>query len=255
MNKIKVLYVGDSEIVVSKYLVGADSFEQSNFNDNSVFFREAISKVPFIEMRHINPHDVPAQFPKTDSELTHYDVLIFSDVGYNSMIFYPGLKPPYQYPLGPDRPEMVKKFVESGGGFVMIGGYLSFSGFNAIGGYHNTPMEQILPVNISPHDDRVELTGGFIFNVVEKEHPITAGIPWDSARFTLCGYNQLTLKDGAVLLAEYHGDPFIASWEFKKGRTAVFASDFAPHWAGNFKDWEYYPQFWGQMIAWLAGRE
>jgi len=252
MEKIRVLYVGDSEIVVSKYLVGADSFEQANFNDNARFFREAMTKVEFVEMKHINPHDVPQCFPGTMGELMHFDVIVFSDVGYNSMSFYPGLKPPYEYPLGPDRVKMVKAFVERGGGFIMSGGYLSFSGFNAIGGYHGTPVEEILPVEIAPYDDRVEVTDGFMFRVIDRNHPITSDIPWDNAKCTLCGYNKLTLKDGAKRIAEYNGDPFIACWKYKEGRSAIFASDFAPHWVGDFKDWEYYPQFWGQMIKWLA---
>ncbi|MCK4872032.1 MAG: hypothetical protein KAS72_04830 [Phycisphaerales bacterium] len=254
MEKMNVLYVGDSEIVVSKYLVGADSFEQANFNDNSRFFREAVARLGFVEMTHINPHDVPLQFPGTIDELTRFDVVIFSDVGYNSIVFYPGLKPPYEYPLGPNRINLVKEFVERGGGFIMIGGYLSFSGFNAIGGYHNTAIEEILPVEILPYDDRVEKTDGFVFNIVERDHPVTTGIPWDKTEFTLCGYNKLTLRDGATLIAEYDGDPFIACRQWGNGRTAVFASDCAPHWVGDFKDWEYYPQFWGQMIKWLAGK-
>ena len=254
MKKIHVLYVGDSEIVVSKYLVGVDSFEQANYNDNARYFREAIATLGFIEIKHINPHDVPLQFPRTVDELRRFDVVVFSDVGYNSMIFYPGLKPPYEYPLGPDRIELVKEFVAAGGGFIMSGGYLSFSGFNAIAGYHGTAIEEILPVEISPYDDRVEKTNGFIFDVVNRDHPVTAGIPWDQATFTLCGYNKLTLKDGAELIAQYDEDPFIACRRYAKGRTAIFASDFAPHWVGDFKDWEYYPQFWGQMIKWLAGK-
>jgi uncharacterized membrane protein len=252
MGKINVLYVGDSEIVLTKYLVGVDCFEQANYNDNAHFFREAMANVEYVNIKHINPHDVPLFFPKTMDELQSYDVIIFSDVGYNSMIFYPGLKPPYTYPLGPDRIKMVKEFVEKGGGFVMVGGYLSFAGFNAIAGYHRTPVENILPVEISPYDDRVEVTDGFIFKVIDKDHPITKDIPWDNVKFTLCGYNKVTLKQGAKLLAEYNGDPFIACQEYKEGRTAIFASDFAPHWAGDFKDWEFYPQFWGQMIKWLA---
>jgi len=112
MNKINVLYVGDSEIVVSKYLVGADSFEQANFNDNSRFFREAVATLGYVDIKHVNPHDVPLYFPKIVDELADFDVVIFNDVGYNSMIFYPGLKPPYEYPLGPDRISLVKEFVE-----------------------------------------------------------------------------------------------------------------------------------------------
>lgn len=254
MAKTKVLYIGDSEIVVSKYVLGADCFEQANFNDNGRFFREAMVKLGSVEMTHINPHDVPARFPGTMDELMHFDVVVFSDVGYNSMIFYPGLKPPYEYPLGPDRVGMIREFVEKGGGFVMSGGYLSFAGINAMARYHGTPVEEVLPVEISPYDDRVEVTDGFMFRVVDEGHPIMSGIPWGEAAFTMCGYNKVVLKSGATLLAEYDGDPFIACWECGRGRTAAFASDFAPHWAGDFTDWEYYPRFWGQMMEWVARR-
>ena len=38
----KVLYIGDSETVISRYCVGADVFEQSYFNDNGRYLREAM---------------------------------------------------------------------------------------------------------------------------------------------------------------------------------------------------------------------
>ena len=91
----KVLYIGDSETVISRYCVGADVFEQSYFNDNGRYLREAMHGQPEIELRHIIPAEVPNEFPTTDEELATYDVVIFSDVGYNSMIYYPGLTPPY----------------------------------------------------------------------------------------------------------------------------------------------------------------
>ena len=34
---VMVLYIGDSETVVSRYAVGADVFEQSYFNDNGKY--------------------------------------------------------------------------------------------------------------------------------------------------------------------------------------------------------------------------
>jgi len=45
----------------------------------------------------------------------------------------------------------------------------------------------------------------------------------------------------------------IATGAYGQGRTAIFASDFAPHWAGDFPRWEGYARFWGQMLRWLAG--
>jgi uncharacterized membrane protein len=249
----KVLYIGDSETVISRYCVGADVFEQSYFNDNGRYLRDALEGQPDIELRHIIPAGVPNEFPTTDEELAAYDVVIFSDVGYNSMIFYPGLTPPYSYPLGPDRCQMVADFVERGGGFIMVGGYLSFAGFNGIAHYHDTIIETVLPVTIAPYDDRAEMVAGFRFEIVDPAHPTVAGIDWDGAAFTLCGYNRVTLKPDAHLVARYRDNPMIATGAYGQGRTAIFASDFAPHWAGDFPYWEGYARFWAQMLRWLGG--
>lgn len=254
MQPVKVLYVGDSEVVLNRYLVGVDVIEQSYFNDNGRFFREAFKDDPSVEVRHITPHGVGTEFPRTLDELKAYDVLIFSDVGYNSMIFYPGLIPPYVYPLGPDRLGMVRQFVAGGGGFLMVGGYLSFAGINGIARWFETEIERLLPIEILRHDDRAEVVQGFRFEIDQPDHPIVKGLPWEAAEWMLYGYNKLILKGGATLVASYQGDPFIACWERFGGRTAIFASDFAPHWAGDFVHWEHYRTFWKQFVLWLAGR-
>jgi uncharacterized membrane protein len=148
----------------------------------------------------------------------------------------------------------VAEFAHQGGGLLMVGGYLSFAGFNGIARWSGTPVEAALPVAISPTDDRVEVVEGFRFEVVDHEHPIVAGLDWEGAAFTLCGYNRVRLKPGAHLVARYGDDPFIATGTYGAGRTAIFASDFAPHWAGDFVRWEGYARFWTQFLAWLGGR-
>jgi uncharacterized membrane protein len=249
---VNVLYVGDSETVINRYAVGADVFEQSYFNDNGRYLREALADVDSISITHIIPANVPAEFPETDEALAEYGVVIFSDVGYNSMMFYPGLTPPYEYPLGRDRCRQVGDFVDNGGGFIMVGGYLSFAGFNGIARWHGTAIEDLLPVTISPYDDRVEVVEGFKFEIAEPNHPIVAGLDLESASFTLCGYNRVRLKPGAHLIACFGEDPMIATGHFGFGRTAIFASDFAPHWAGDFVRWPGYSQFWTRFLRWLA---
>lgn len=248
----KVLYVGDSETVINRYAVGADVFEQSYFNDNGRYLREALAESDQVEIRHIIPANVPAEWPETDEELEAYDVVVFSDVGYNSVLFYPGLTPPYEYPLGRDRCQMVANFVNAGGGFIMVGGYLSFDGFNGIARWHDTVIEQILPVTVSPYDDRVEVVDGFRFDVDDPEHPIVAGLDWEQASFTMCGYNRVRSKEGSHIVATRGEDPFIVTGTSGTGRVGVFASDFAPHWAGDFVRWPGYAQFWEQMFTWLA---
>jgi uncharacterized membrane protein len=90
----------------------------------------------------------------------------------------------------------------------------------------------------------VEVVQGFQFEIVQSEHPIAAELPWHEAGWTLCGYNRVKLKPGATLIARYQDDPFIACWNYQSGRTSIFASDFAPHWAGDFVHWTHYGAFW-----------
>ena len=44
---------------------------------------------------------------------------------------------------------------------MMIGGYYSFQGINGGARYHRTPVEEVLPVECLPYDDRVEVPEGF----------------------------------------------------------------------------------------------
>lgn len=252
---VSVLYIGDSETVINRYAVGADVFEQAYFNDNGKYLRNALAGRDDVTVRHIIPANVPAEFPETDEELARYDVVIFSDVGSNTMLYYPGLTPPYTYPLGRDRLKMVADFTRNGGGFIMVGGYLSFAGFNGIARYHGSVIEEMLPVSILPHDDRVEVVEGFRFGIDDPEHPIVRGFDWDRATFTMCGYNKVTLKPGVRPIASVNGDPIIAAGQYGAGRTAVFATDFAPHWGGDFIRWEGYADFWAGLVRWLAGED
>jgi len=69
------------------------------------------------------------------------------------------------------------------------------------------------------------------------------------------GYNRLQAKEGADVLLEHDGDPFLTVGTYEKGRTAAFASDCAPHWGSQeFVDWRGYALFWSRLAAWLAGQ-
>ncbi len=70
--------------------------------------------------------------------------------------------------------------------------------------------------------------------------------------FTLCGYNRVRPKPDATVLARHGDDPILITRTYGRGRTAAFASDFAPHWAGDFVRWPGYATFWAQLFAWLA---
>ncbi len=70
----------------------------------------------------------------------------------------------------------------------------------------------------------------------------------------LLGYNRLTAKPGADVVLSCAGDPLVACGDYHGGRSAVLASDCAPHWGPpGFLDWPGYLAPWANLISWLAG--
>ena len=249
MKKINVLYVGDGEWVSKVVFKVLGFYTIGQFVDESIYLKRALSKDPQINVTHMHSDVAFEKFPKSLDELKKYHVIILSDVVSDALVLYPNL---LEVPMGPNRLKLIKAFVKQGGGLLMIGGWASFAGYMAQAKYYDTPIEEVLPVRILKYDDRVEVPEGFRFEVVDKEHPIMKGIPWEEADFLLLGYNKVILKENAKLLAKYNNDPIIAVWEYGKGRTMVFTSDCAPHWAGSFINWKYYSRFWIQAVKWLA---
>jgi uncharacterized membrane protein len=134
----------------------------------------------------------------------------------------------------------------------MIGGWMTFSGMEGKARYGSSPLKEILPVKILATDDRMETPEGLVPRVLHPEHPILAGIPTQWPFFL--GYNQLLPGRGEILMT-IGDDPFLAIDSVGKGRVGAFASDVLPHWGPKeFYDWEYYSQFWGQLVKWLAGK-
>lgn len=246
----KVLVGGESWIKHISHIKGFDIFTSCEYETGIGWLKAALEKKGF-EVTHCPGHEVAERFPYTSEELSAYDVVVLSDIGANSLLltvdgFSKGKKIP-------DRTESIKSYVESGGGFCMIGGYLSFSGIDAKARYSQTPINDILPVRILDRDDRVEKPAGVTPRIVKADHPVLAGIAGDWPHFL--GYNQLEMRPEGELLAEIgDGHPFVAVRSYGKGRTAAFASDAAPHWGPpEFVGWKHYGDFWGNLFGWLCG--
>jgi uncharacterized membrane protein len=146
----------------------------------------------------------------------------------------------------------VERYVHDGGGLLMIGGYLSFAGIEGKARYHGTPVEAALPVLISSVDDRAERPQGVVPEPVAADHPVLRGVPgpWPA----VLGYNRVTAREGAEVVVRCGADPLVASANYERGRSAVFTSDCAPHWAPpEFLDWPGYGVLWPNLIRWLAG--
>ncbi|WIK63825.1 glutamine amidotransferase [Gleimia hominis] len=201
---------------------------------------------------HLKSHDVSEFFPYSVSELDRYDVLILSDIGANSLLLSPKV-----FELGervPNRLHVISEWVRSGGGLMMAGGYLSFQGFQAKANYAGTEVEDVLPVNISKWDDRVEAPQGIRGQNAEIDHPIIEGL--DNTWPYLLGYQKLEAKDDAIVLASVDRDPLLLAWQVGKGRSVAFASDISPHWAPvEFMNWSGYGTLFNNTINWLAGAE
>lgn len=78
----------------------------------------------------------------------------------------------------------------------MIGGYFSFQGIDGRARWRRTPVEDVLPVECLPYDDRLEIPEGFSAVVDAKSnHPILNGL--DGEWPPLLGANEVRLKPEA----------------------------------------------------------
>jgi len=194
-------------------------------------------------------HEVTSRFPFSTEELEQYDVIILSDVPADTFLlsddtFIKGERTP-------NRLQNISHFVHKGGGLLMVGGYMSFSGYQGKANYHFSPLAEVLPVKMFGFDDRIEAPQGLVPQVEHGDHPILSGIPINWPHFL--GYNKLMPANNSVTLMTCQNDPFLIVTEIDKGRTAAFASDCSPHWAPNeFINWPYYKQFWNQLVRWLS---
>ncbi|MGB4249520.1 MAG: glutamine amidotransferase, partial [Limnochordia bacterium] len=147
--------------------------------------------------------------------------------------------------------KLFREYVEQGGAFVMIGGYMSFTGIDGKAKYKNSPVEEILPVTLLAHDDRVEIPEGVYPEVSKPDHPVVQGL--DAQWPMLLGYNQVIAKEGAEVLAVAGEDPILVVGTYGQGKTAAFTSDCAPHWGSpEFVEWKQYNKLWQQLVDWLT---
>ena len=125
---IKILYVGDTQVNVQTSIKGIDSWTFTYYSDSARYLRNALNAAEDIECVHIPSMNCIEQMPSTLEEMQQYDAILVSDVGYNNIVFQPGNVQPFKVPMGPDRVGALCEYVQQGGGFMMIGGWLSFAG-------------------------------------------------------------------------------------------------------------------------------
>lgn len=245
----RVLIAGESWINASTDFKGYDAFPHAQLEIGATPLIEALQAEGHT-VTHLPSHAVATDFPETLEKLGAYDVVLLSDIGANSLLL-----PPQVFAQGrpfPNRLKLLAEWVRRGGGLAMAGGYLSFQGFQAKANFHGTAIEDVLPVEILPYDDRVECPEGVHGALTGDRHEVTAGL--DARWPMLLGYQRLTAKPDATVLATVESRPLLAVRTEGYGRTLAFASDISPHWAPTeFIEWKGYRQLFHQAVTWLAG--
>lgn len=244
---VKVLLAGESWISATTEYKGYDSFTSTKLEIGCEHLLDEL-RCQGHEVHHLLAHDVPEKFPWTQEELDTYDVVILSDIGLNSFALpnavFAGGNP------ATNRLALLKKWVMDGGALMMAGGYLSFGGFEGKAHYHGSPIEDVLPVEILPYDDRIEAPEGV--HITERiPNTITQGL----GEFPLIlGYQKIQSKEDGKVLMTVDGSPLLVIGDAGKGRTLAFGTDIAPHWASqDFMAWKNYGEFFSRCVNWLAG--
>ena len=248
-GKLKILFAGESWFTYSVHQKGFDSFETAEYTEGATHFIEML-RADGHSVTYVPAHRIDPEFPDEIAAIRSFDVVVLSDVGANSFLLTKATFARSEATA--NRLEVLRSSIADGCGFLMIGGYMSFSGIGGRAGYGASPLADVLPVNLLATDDRVEVPEGFVATVADEQHPALRGVP--SPWAPLLGYNRLVPKPDSTTLVQRNNDPILVVGEFGRGRTAAFASDLAPHWAPpEFVSWPGYARLWLSTLTWLAG--
>lgn len=249
MANKRILFAGESWATYGIHTKGASSYTTSGYEEGATVLLGVLRDAGF-EVTYVRNHEAVESFPYTTEEIAdRFDLVVLSDIPADSLLLSHAV-----FVKGERRPNRLRslaRFAEQGGGLLMIGGFMSFAGFEGRGRYAMTPLADALPVEIARSDDRIEEPEGVV-PVVAKDHAILKGIEGDWPYFL--GYNQFKAKAGGEVLLSVGDDPFLVVGNHGKGRVAAFASDCSPHWGSpEFMAWRHYGTFWSQLAGWLAG--
>lgn len=249
-QKVRVLIVGETVYKIHTHFKGFASYETGYCSLSLEPFLKRFDGLGF-DFTFMPNHEVSLRFPLALDEMAQYDAIVISDAPADSFLLHPDT---LAGAIVPNRLALLGEYVAQGGGLAMVGGWMSFGGFHGKAHYAFSPLAEILPVGILPHDDRMEVPEGCVPVVVAANHPILKGLP--TAWPDFLGYNRVLPKRGETVLAlPKTGDPLLIAEQAGAGRMACFTSDILPHWGSpRFLEWEGYVPFWSNLFRWLGGK-
>ena len=239
---MKVLLAGESWHEISIYVKARNVTMSSSYTEAGEYLVAALESAG-ADVTYQPCHVAYRAFPRTRRELDGYDLVVLSDIGAESLWLTPEVS---AGETDADRLQVVADWVEDGGSVGMIGGYMSFAGENGQAGYGRTPLADVLPVEISSHDDRIERPAG--------TRPTNHGIEELPAEWpAILGYNRVEPSTGCDVWATVDDDPLLAVGDYGNGSAFAFTTDCAPHWAPEgFLEWDHLPTLWDAILERMA---
>lgn len=244
----KILLAGESWAATTMEVKGFNSFFSSKYETGLGYIDKAIEAAGY-ELVYMPNHIAAEKFPYTMEELKEFDAIILSDIGADTL----GI-PVETWTSSkrmPNRCQLIRDYVLQGGGLLMFGGYMTFSGIGGQGKWAHCAVQQVLPVNLVPYDDRMEHCEGVYPKAMMAEHPIMQDI--DEEFPHVLGYNYSTAKADAEVIATVCDDPFIVAGKYGEGKSVVISTDCAPHWCPpEFCSWKHYNTLVKNVLDYLT---
>ncbi|MER8714382.1 glutamine amidotransferase [Mesorhizobium sp. M1295] len=253
---MKILLAGETFAATTSVAVGSDVLTSATSTNGATAFNAALA-TEGIAVTQIGGERCSAEFPYDLDGLAQYQAVVISDVGALTLLVTPDARAGR---VGVNRLDLLKAYVEGGGGLMLAGGYMGFQGMFGTARFHDTPVEDVLPVRCLPYCDGMEVPQGLQASILQPSHPIFSGV--EGPLPPILGMNKLEFRrDGSSrLLATCHHRgtdwTLLAVGSHGRGRTIAWAADIGPHWLSqDFLAWPFYGKLTANMVRWLAGNE
>ncbi len=251
----KVLLAGETFVIRQTASSGATSFTSGNYSNGALQFIAAFAGSE-ISIDQLPSERCERDFPMRMDQLMAYHAVILSDVSALNLLYTPESRAGQP---SVNRLSLLVDYVKQGGSLMMAGGYTSFQGMDASARFHDTPLEDCLPVSCLPYADGVEIPEGLIARSVLSRHRLLDGMT--SPFPPIIGFNKTILRDNSdtelVAAVDYRGTsyPLLAVRRFERGRTLAWTTDIGPHWLSvEFLKHSIYGQLMRNMVDWLMER-
>ncbi|MEJ6782180.1 glutamine amidotransferase [Aminobacter sp. Piv2-1] len=248
-----VLLAGETFSAITSVAAGSNVVTSSTWSNGATAFITALSAAGHT-VTQIGGDRCSTEFPTDLDTLQSYATVILSDVSALTLLLTPEARAGR---VSVNRLELLKTYVERGGGLLMAGGYMSFQGMFGNAHFYNTAIEDILPIRCSPWADGIEVPEGAYASIGLPTHPLVAGL--DLSWPPILGLNKVDFRqDGSSRLiatarCRGHDLPLLATREYANGRSAAWMTDIGPHWLSEeFLQSQVYARLMANIIRWLS---